>query len=124
MSVVIELDDDEFAVVSRALGAFRGPRASWASVEADEPGRAGPNVERWLAEASTADAVLAKLDKPTGRKLAGPFEPIDGLEWCTVHEAPSPAYDDALVACDAQMTMGGADRRPCSLVTLYIEVRA
>lgn len=58
------------------------------------------------------------------RKLAGPFTPVEGVEWCTVHQAPAEDYDDDADLCEAQMVMGQADGRPCHLVTLYIEAQS
>ena len=124
MTVVIELDDAEFAVVTRALGAFRGPRVAWAA----DPERDSPVVQLWRAEAATAGRVLAKLDARTGRKLAGPFEPIEGVEWCTVHASVCCEDEGDESACDAwwrASTVSGTSAvAPCNLVTLYIEVQA
>ena len=69
------------------------------------------------------------------RKLAGPFEPVEGVEWCTVHHgvrnedeyrcdfAPEPAdcHDDDQDDVDDNAQCGECR---CNLVTLYIEVQA
>lgn len=69
------------------------------------------------------------------RSIAGPFEPVEDIDWCTLHHgvrnedesrcdfAPAPAdcHDDDDVSVDDH---GQCDDCRCELVTLYIEVQA
>ena len=114
-TTVLELDDAQVEIIRAMARPYIAARRGHG---VPPRGEFNTSILRWSAEADAAEAVLAKLDRPSGRRLAGPFEPVEGVEWCTVHQGA--AINDDL--CQSYLTDPVAVG-DCNLVTLYIEVQ-
>lgn len=77
------------------------------------------DVRRLLDDALELVAEVQELRR--GRRLAGPFEPVEGVEWCTVHQGVS--CEDSDDHCN-EFWSPDSPLDACHFVTLYIEVRS